>query len=287
MRRSFWAPLIRKYARSRGRYRQFSRSDPSKLPIDIVIPLAPKDLPVFKLCLAGLRENLLHPINGVHVIAPRDSDLEGACAETECNFVDERELLPEGPEFYVERLAHMRIKRGKWMFQQFLKLQAGQHLGLKHFLIYDSDTVLINPFKYETGGKFILEYSDGYRGELDDLHERLVRGLRLQPYSFMCHAMLMETRLMKQLLQAIEQSTSMDWKTAILEHMDTSEDLCFSEYELYGNFACDKIRNPAQDRTLAYWFNKAYPRAQVPELESLKAVSRKTCRSLSFHSYNK
>lgn len=257
------------------------------MPIDIVIPLAPKDLPVFRLCLKGLRENLLHPLNAVHVVAPCDPSIVAACSETDCQFVDERDLLPEGPEHYEELLAHTRLKRGKWVYQQFLKLQAGQLLGLHHFLIFDSDTVMINPFKYEIAGKLVLEFSDGFRSELDGLHSKLVPGMRLQPFSFMCHAMLMNTTLVEKLLDVIQESTGKDWKTGILEMIDTNEDLCFSEYELYGNFVSDPSFNPLNDRKFLYWFNKAYPRAKVNEIETLKQESAGKYRTLSFHSYQK
>jgi hypothetical protein len=263
---------------------RFSRDTPSQYSIEVVIPLGEKDLPVFPFCVRGLRKNLLHEIKAIHVIAPSIPGIKDACRELDCQYIDERELLPEGPEFYRPFFEGTRIERSKWIYQQFLKLAVAESLGLERYLVYDSDTVLINPFKYEVGNRWILEFSDGYRSELDSLHRSLVPEIRLQPFSFMCHTMLMEQTTIMELLRAIESSTGRDWKSGIMESMDPENDLCFSEFELYGCYSLHAYR---RRHTLAYWYNYALRRRDVQDLEALESKYQADFRSLSFHSYSR
>lgn len=284
LQRSCLARVYRKACRL-ARYRlRVPPSQRSSVALDIVIPLAEKDLPVVRNCVTGLRNSLLHEIRAIHLIAPDVPAIREAAAELGCLFVPEREILPEGPKAYEPVFAQSHLQRGSWLYQQFLKLAAGEILQLERFLVYDSDTVLINPFKYEFDGRWVLEFTEGYRSELDPLHRKLVPGVRLQPFSFMSHAMLMDTGVIAQLRQAIEAATGLDWKNGIIQSMELRNDVCFSEYELYGTYA---LHTRPRMTTTAYWFNKSYRRSDAAQLPELIEADRGRYRSLSFHSHSK
>lgn len=251
--------------------------------MDIVIPLIEKDLPVFPHCINGLRCNILHPIKNIFVVAPKVDQILDACDKLNCRWVDELEVLPEGPEYYRKHLGDRGHEGGAWLYQQFLKFTVGDTLGLERYLVFDSDTVLINPYKFIDEGKTIFSYSDGYRKDLDWLNSKLLKGMRLYGFSFMCHFMLMEKDLVGDLLRQIEQITSRSWKQGVLDSIDYNEIVCFSEFELYANFALNK--SPT-DYKLMYWFNKSLNRRQLPRINEINNQEKGNFLSLSFHSYN-
>lgn len=44
---------------------------PAGEPVDVVIPVVPKDLGILPLCLEGIRHSLNHPVGDIYVVAPQ------------------------------------------------------------------------------------------------------------------------------------------------------------------------------------------------------------------------
>lgn len=282
LKRMFTAPFYRRYQRQTGKFLKFDSSQPSQFPLSVVIPLVEKDLPVFGYCVDGLRENLLHPIKDIHIVAPENSAIRAACEERGCLFVNELDILPGGPEALREFLPASRENRFGWLYQQFLKYSIGGVLNLDRYLVFDSDSVLINPFKYELDGKWILDFSDGYRSELDPLNASLLGSRKLSNFSFMCHAMVFDSKRVADLCRLIESRINLPWKEGILQTIDFRHDLFFSEYELYGNFL---YLAPDAPVALAYWHNRALPRRMLKDFSKVAEELMPRYRTLSFHSY--
>ena len=108
------------------RYRLFSwwwfpDLEPSKEPIDVVIPIIAKDLHILPLCLEGVRKCVAHPIQEIYIVAPAQQDILDFCKEHRLQFVDETSIFGFSPKElnlqYISEKSEVRDRSG-WLFQQ-------------------------------------------------------------------------------------------------------------------------------------------------------------------------
>lgn len=278
--RSLYAPAWRFYAKLAKRHLQFDRSQPSTLKLDVVTPLAEKDLPMFYFSVPSIREHLLHPI-GQHYLVGRDSPkMRDAARAMSCTFVDELEVCPEGLAAYKKAIEGTSCNRVGWFYQQMLKLNMNQICESGRFITVDADTVFINPVRYELNNQIIFDISDGYRRDFDYLLDILLPAERRSPFSFMCHIMIMENECLQQLQQHIERVTGHEWRQGIMKSIDYERPEYYSEFELYANFVLNRW---PQRYTRSYWFNREISCEFMADTDRFKQDSRKRFKTLSFH----
>ncbi|MDU0808903.1 DUF6492 family protein [Aquirufa regiilacus] len=130
-----------------------------------------------------------------------------------------------------------------WYFQQLLKLAFSQsQYAKKCYLIWDSDTVALNPLTFIDGDKYnILPKSENHKPYFETI-ERLLKLPIIATHSFISEHMIIDTEIMKSMLLNIEQSSfykyssNEKWFEKCIYATDPEVIQGFSEFETYGNF---------------------------------------------------
>jgi hypothetical protein len=93
----------------------------SSLPLDVIVLFAEKDLEVLPRVVAGVRENLRHPIERILLVgaAQMAQAVSKLCQEQGCVFLDERMVTPLRKEDLPYTVKGE--DRSGWLYQQFLK----------------------------------------------------------------------------------------------------------------------------------------------------------------------
>ena len=219
-------------------------------PIDIAIPVIPKDLPVLPLCVEGIRRNIPHPIREIYLIAPSNPDILKAAHTLRLKFIDETTILPGAPQdIPVSRPD--RANRKGWIFQQFLKLSA--KIGTADYTLFiDADHILLRPHTFLTPDERTILYTskEFYLPYYDNIR-RLTGSCPFARHSFISHKMLFHKPTLRQLQKSLSQHNNTDWKNAILNSIDWDYPSPFSEFELYGRFL------PSSRKATHPWLQKA------------------------------
>lgn len=254
----------------------------SDLPIDVVIPVADKDLEVLPFSIDGVRMNVRHPIMNIWVIAPVSRGIQLVCDRKDCRFVDERSVVDMEPGS-IELVVN-GTDRSRWIYQQFLKWNADSLGETSHVLVIDADTVLVRPQVYERGGKIIFHYSDERNQPYYDMYGRLLKENVICPMSFVSHQMLFEKQMLQELKARIETIHGCDWRTAILQNLDRAQVSGFSDYDTYGHYA---FNHHPERMAIEYWFNLSVTRKMLRGVRFLGLQYGGKFKSVSFHSYKR
>src|ERR1700677_4062778 len=68
----------------------FSPPGPSSVPLDIFMPTVDKDVAMLEQSIIYARENILHPIGTIYLVAPRDSaHIASIAKKLDCTFIPE------------------------------------------------------------------------------------------------------------------------------------------------------------------------------------------------------
>lgn len=258
---------------------------PSAEPVDVVIPVIEKDLDVLPLCLEGVRRQMTNPLRTIYLVGPgADGLLRRTAATLGCEFVDERDVLGYSPRDIDGAVTPDGTDRRGWIYQQLLKL-AGNVGMSRHFLVIDSDHILVAPHTFVTaGGRSVLYCSKEYHGAYFRAIRRLMGGnFAIAPLSFVAHKMMFDRERLSDLRHALE-SHGDRWDRVILGALDMTEGASpFSEYELYGNFL------PVGEKVTMLWRQKALAKAPgaLPAYDTLVERYGRHRLSVTFPDYKK
>ena len=255
----------------------------SDIALDIVIPVIDKDADTLPAVIDSARECIKHPITAIYLVCPKDSERIRAIAKDKaCVVVDEATLLPIG-----KKDIHYRVggtDRSGWLYQQFLKWCGEKFTTEDHYLILDSDTVLITPQVFIDQGKLVFEYCDTIHAPYFKAYERLMGYAPICPVSFTSHHTLVDKQAMARLKATLAARSGAEWYRAIMAAIDQDEMSSHSDYDTYGHFFFDTMK---KDMLIRYWFNKSLPRKCIDELALYKKKYEGKYSSLSFHEYRK
>lgn len=255
----------------------------SDTPLDIVIPVIDKDSDTLPAVIDSARACIRHPITAIYLVCPKDSERIRAIAEDkDCVVVDEATLLPIGKKDIQYRVGG--TDRSGWLYQQFLKWCGEKFTTEDHYLILDSDTVLITPQVFIHRKKVVFEYCDTIHVPYFEAYERLMGHAPRCPVSFTSHHTLVDKKVMAQLKETLAARSGVEWYRAIMSAIDHSEMSSHSDYDTYGHFFFDTIK---ENMLIRYWFNKSLPRRCIGELALYKKKYEGKYSSLSFHEYRK
>jgi hypothetical protein len=265
--------------RALGADRSFSPRGPNPVPIDIFIPTVEKDLALLTHCVVNARRHILHPIGGIYIVAPGDSTAIRAMAqELDCQFVPEESVLPV-PKENIDHRAGGRNLSG-WLLQQLLKLSADTVCQNRYILILDSDTCFLGPRVFLHNDRPLFDLSAEYHESYFAMNQRLLGLRRRISRSFITHYMLFDSEVLERLRSDIERRWDRPWYRAILDCKDNEEMLCFSEYELYGDYY---RRNGPKRPILNLWSNLGQRYISGDHVSLVLDPARATYRSISFH----
>ena len=166
-------------------------------------------------------------------------------------FVDESSLIPFDTVHKVMEKHLAEILQGEscprgatgWYYQQFLKMQYARVCKDEFYMVWDGDTIPCRPINMfsEAGAPYLdlkYEYHEAYFETL----ETLLPGMRkCIKKSFISEHMLINTKLMCQLLDKIESNSLIEGDTfweKIIHAIPPRRivDSAFSEFETYGTF---------------------------------------------------
>ena len=245
---------------------------------DVVIPLGPNDVKYFGQQLEHTRKYVIG-YRRIYIVA-FDPGLAASCvgdsvngasssgASSEDSVDDSVIIVPESVFPFSKNTVsvyHGTNSRNGWYFQQLLKMYAWAYLDglLDRYLVVDADTFFVNPTRFETtDGKclynFAREYHPPYFEHMARMSPVFTRTYEL---SGICHHMLFETRVVKEIIGLVEAAHKGKrfWEV-FLECVDVGLRHGIgsgaSEYELYFHYIMKTHLDEVEIRELV-WDNVA------------------------------
>ena len=160
------------------------------------------------------------------------------------NFINEKNLLDiDKIKKLITKRNKFAIKRSGWYIQQFLKMKYCMVCQDKFYLIWDGDTIPIKKVKmFNNNGKPFFDVKTEYHKQYFITMKKIFPKLgKKYKYSFISEHMIINTRLMKNMINKISANNNLlgdTWYEKIINSID-SQDLSksgFSEFETYGTF---------------------------------------------------
>ena len=247
---------------------------PATEPVDVVIPVVAKDLPVLPLCVEGIRNCLNHPVGTINVVASPEAAITDFCRRQGLTFVDERTVLGYGPADIGYRPGG--TDRSGWIFQQLLKLSGtvGNH---EHYLVIDADHILLRPHTFLTAcGRTVFYGSRESHAPYYAAVTRLTGSTQVGRLSYVSHKMLFSRTRLDTLKEQIEVRLGERWDRAILGSLPPDEPSGFSEYELYG------LTYPADRKFVRPWRNKSLRYNELADYDTLRRRWGRRYRAVTF-----
>jgi hypothetical protein len=258
--------------------------------IELVIVSTSKDFDILPDSINyALRALRPYTLSGARVIVPsRDVD---ACQRLTADFEDKVEIVDENDlisQKHFQKLTDVFGSRNTWILQQLLKVQAVLTSKSDAVLILDSDTVLLRPRPWfsPTGHQILMpsmEYNAAYYQFLQKLHiSELV-----PKYSFISHHMLMQPKILSNILNSLDLLDIDSFITYICRNANTNvqSPICI-EYELYGQYLYKK---EPSGYFLERWSNISISRkhsSKILKSKFAKSLLRTFYNSVSFHSWS-
>lgn len=258
--------------------------------IELVIVSTSKDFDILPDSISyALRALRPYTISGARVIVPsRDV---AACKQLMMDFKYQLEIVNESnliSQKHFQKLTDVFGHRNTWVLQQLLKVQGVLTSKSDAVLILDSDTVLLRPRPwFSSAGHQILmpsmEYNKSYYQFLEKLHiSELV-----PKYSFISHHMLMQPKILSNLLNSLDFLKIDKFITYICDNANTKvqSPICI-EYELYGQHL---FKTEPSGYFLERWSNISISRRYsnvILKSKLAKLTLRTFYNSVSFHSWS-
>lgn len=187
-------------------------------------------------------------------------------------FINEKSLIDvDRIKKLIEKRNQNAIKRSGWYIQQFLKMQYCKLCKDKYYLIWDCDTIPIKKVNmFNNDRKPYFDVKEEYNKPYFITMERLLPELgKKYNYSFISEHMLIRTKIMKNLINRIENNINIygdKWYEKIINsiNIDDLPNSGFSEFETYGTFAnvhyndSYKIRKWKSLRGGKYYYNPKF-----------------------------
>jgi hypothetical protein len=213
---------------------------------DAVVCVGPKKLDTSKLAIRSLqlfaRPRRIYTIASSRFFAELRSLNENGC---DIILIDEDAFIEAVSLHDLEKYLMQRTGSTwgtGWYLQQFLKMAAARLPDIaRHYLIWDSDTVMLRAVEFfDAQGRVLVNPKEEHHRPYFELTEKLLGFGRSVPFSFISEHFMVNAGHMRELLQMIETQApdAKNWVYAILDQI-TSENLKnsgFSEFETYGNF---------------------------------------------------
>lgn len=187
-------------------------------------------------------------------------------------FINEKSLIDvDRIKKLIEKRNQKAIKRSGWYIQQFLKMQYCKLCKDKYYLIWDCDTIPIKTVSmFNNDRKPYFDVKEEYHKPYFITMEKLLPELGKKfNYSFISEHMLIRTKIMKNLINRIENNINIygdKWYEKIINSINTDDlpNSGFSEFETYGTFAnvhyndSYKIRKWKSLRGGKYYYNPKF-----------------------------
>lgn len=248
-------------------------------PVEIFLRVGPRDLTIAPHALASLRTHLVNAVSRVVVATPSAHVRELTRQMADTVVVADEDLVSPPLRATIE--SSVIHSRRHWVAQQFLTLVHVSAACRLPCLIWDADTLLLRRQAVLHGGVAMLALSrDHHEPYYAHVHS-LLPSLPLPAWGgFVGHHMVMDPRLLNELLLEIERDCGEPWWSAILHRVDPLEVSCMSEYELYGHWV--RTRHPDRVRIVPLR-NLGLSRREGTDLATQEWAARHGVDSVSLH----
>ena len=269
--------------------------------IDVLIPVAGKDVKHLDLVLLNLQKYCQNPLGTIYIVTPNKSILNIKTGDN-IKIINDSEFL----SIDIESFKNSQPDCFNWCIQQLIKLSSINLINSDYILWLDSDT-LLNDYRTFVNKKCQIEIIS------DEFHRPYFVGLS-KSFSFkipiirlsrVSHHALINTAVFKKFQDEYNLKSIEDWLHIILNSIDAKNirvggqnwfifgTSSFSEYELY-SLVLKKYNVP---RKKVYWWNESrkfisYSSTNFIAIENglLEKLSKKLRPnkpySISFHSWN-
>lgn len=172
-------------------------------------------------------------------------------------FINEKTLIDvDKIKKLIEDKNKNATQRSGWYIQQFLKMNYCQICKQKYYLIWDSDTIPIKKVNmFSDDGTPYFNVKTEYHPPYFTTMQRLIPELsKKNNYSFISEHMLINTKIMKNLIKRIENNINITgeyWFEKIINSIDIKDIPFsgFSEFETYGTFVNEFYNNSYKIRS--------------------------------------
>lgn len=199
---------------------------------DIVIPVGPNEITYIHKMIEYTKKNIINYRN-IYLVTPNIN-----LTIIDCITIDEK-IYPFN--FNTLKTYLGNTERNGWYLQQLIKLYSGLVIPniLNNYLVIDADTIFLKPtiFFYDKIPLYNIgtEYHIPYFEHMSRLHPTLIKQIN---YSGICHHMIFQTHIIKELFTMIENYHHIEPYKAILKCIDKNHisGSGMSEYEIYFNY---------------------------------------------------
>ncbi|MER7452940.1 DUF6492 family protein [Nocardia beijingensis] len=279
-------------------------TDTARLPaIDVMIPVAAKDLSSLDACITGLRAHCRNQIRSVHIVgsAPLREQVR---TEHVVQWIDEEAIspTPAAIEAALRRVGG-RHHNSSWYFQQLVKLNCFHILPrtVRHLLVLDADYAIVEDVVFvESDGRSCLAF--GYplrwrlgtrRHAMPERHSAIAAATRLlaewrpvDPYSGMQHHMVFDREILADLVRRVEDQHERPFWEAFLATIEHTKWTGASEYVLYRHFAARFFAAQIRSRHLdAIDIIQSAENASWTLAEAVAGISRAGVKAIGCHSF--
>lgn len=166
-------------------------------------------------------------------------------------------------------------KRAGWYLQQLVKLNLARSLLEDRYIVWDSDTIQLQPINFFEDGKMCFNKTRNFHKQyLETIEKLFMNSIDVQKSSYVSQFMPIDTLLLKRMFREIEELNSVDhWFEAVLDCLPHEGQSEFSEYETFANFALYKNRKNCII-TKRKWFLYGSEILNINEVEDLGAIER-------------
>lgn len=163
-----------------------------------------------------------------------------------------------------DRLGPYRWRAG-WYLQQFVKLGFARVARDEHYVIWDADTIPLQPIDLVKNCRCQINVSKEFHPPYFQVIKELLRLDPVLRFSVISQYMTINTRLAGEMLDRIEQIHQREWIDAVLNALPLKGHSEFSEYETYGNFMA--VEHPSELEFVRHrWFRNG---SDILELNDL------------------
>ena len=268
--------------------------------IEVVIPIALKDLHYLEKVLISLKKYCNNPISKIIVICPNKEAIKIPLTP-EITVFSDKDFLDLDLDLFRSNSPDIY----GWCVQQLIKIKAVITSNSRYVLWLDSDT-LLNQHRAFVNSKYILEIvSDEFHlPYFIGLNKTLGFNVPKFRFSRVSHHALVDVQLFNQFALEKKMGSEMDWKNVIVSSLDYSSKAYASNWFIFGKSSFSEyelnsliLKKYNAKRKTTYWWNESRSRETVDNkdfieiengiLENVSRLIRPTRPySISFHSWN-
>lgn len=251
-------------------------------PIDIVIPVVPKDLDILPTCIEGIRRNFANVIGGIYLVAPENDEIRAFAQAQGIDFVLESSVLRFDKSYIAYRDKKGNDRSG-WIFQQLLKL-SGAIGENRYFITIDSDHILLAPHTFlADDGKPVFYMSKEFYYPYYLTFKHFFNHFPYARYSYVAHKMIFDKNRLASMCDLIEAraGNGRKWYDALIDFLKKNKNCSLSEFEMYGHYHTSKHHVLWRQKELSKVSGTLY------EYDALKSLYGDKYLSVTFPDYRK